>query len=406
MQLLKEIDPRTLGVRITQARRARGKTQEEVASQLGLSRPTYIAIEKGDRELQPEEIKIIANFLGRRVHELVRPGEPVMDFQTHLQAVAEKMKGKGDQELLAGIDEFQRLAEDYHDLEDRTKSPLRFNYPSEVNLASRIDVAQLAESIAIQERNRLGLGDQPVIHLRKTLEWDVGLRVFYGELPSSIAGMFAYSSDLGCCVLINHKHPATRRRLSMVHEYGHFIVDRYTPQIDHLSYDGRKPANKRFAESFAVSFLMPSSSVQHRFNSIVTTTGDFQVSDLCRLSHFYFVSVEAMCLRLEQLGLTPRGTWQSLKESGLVPQTVVSFLELPAHPQDDLPYPERYLYLAVQAFEEGEISQGQLARYLRCDPVTAREMVAQCLTNQHIEDDGERHNLQFEFHRSLLAEIR
>ena len=57
MQSLEEIDPRTLGLRITQARKARGKTQEEVASHLGLSRPTYIAIEKGDRELQPEEIK-------------------------------------------------------------------------------------------------------------------------------------------------------------------------------------------------------------------------------------------------------------------------------------------------------------------------------------------------------------
>ena len=404
MQSLEEIDPRTLGLRITQARKARGKTQEEVASHLGLSRPTYIAIEKGDRELQPEEIKKIAIFLGRRIHELARPGEPVMDLQPHLRAVAEKMKGKDDPELLAGIDELQRLAEDYRDLEVHTKSPLRFNYPPEVNLASRIDVTQLAESIAIQERNRLGLGDQPVIHLRKILEWDVGLRIFYGELPSAVAGMFAYSSDLGCCVMINRKHPATRRRISMLHEYGHFIVDRYKPRVDHLSYDGRKPANERFAESFALSFLMPSSSLQHRFNSIVTTTGDFHVSDLCRLSHFYFVSVEAMCLRLEQLGLTPRGTWQSLKESGLTPQTAVSLL--PAHPQDDLPYPERYLYLAVQAFEEGEISQGQLARYLRCDPVTAREMVAQCLTNLHVEDDGERHNLQFEFQRSLLAETR
>jgi Zn-dependent peptidase ImmA (M78 family) len=275
-----------------------------------------------------------------------------------------------------------------------------------VNLTPRIDVAQLAESIAVQERNRLGLGDQPVIHLRSILEWDVGLRIFYWELPSAIAGMFAYTADLGCCILVNRKHPPVRRRVSMLHEYGHLIVDRYKPGIDYLSYGGRKPANERFAESFALSFLMPSSSVQNRFNSIVTTSGDFQVSDLCRLSHFYFVSVEAMCLRLEQLGLTPRGTWQSLKESGLAPQTAATLLELPSHPEAKRPYPDRYLFLAVQAFEQGEISQGQLARYLRCDPVTARELVAECLTNSHIEDDGKQRNLQFEFHRSLLAETK
>lgn len=245
-----------------------------------------------------------------------------------------------------------------------------------------------------------------MIHLRSILEWDVGLRIFYWELPSAIAGMFAYTADLGCCILVNRKHPPTRRRMSMLHEYGHLIVDRYKPGIDYLSYGGRKPANERFAESFALSFLMQSSSVQNRFNSIVTTSGDFQVSDLCRLSHFYFVSVEAMCLRLEQLGLTPRGTWQSLKESGLAPQTAATLLELPSHRETNRPYPDRYLYLAVQAFEQGEISQGQLARYLRCDPVSARELVAECLTNWHIEDDGEQRNLQFEFHRSLLAETK
>lgn len=406
MQALEEINPRTLGLRIAEARKARGKTQEEVASYLGCSRPTYIAIEKGERQVKPVEIGKLAGFLGRRVHELVRSGEPVVDLQPHLRAVAEKMKHADEPALQAGIDELQKLAEDYRALEDFAKSPLRFNYPPEVNLTPRIDVAQLAESIAVQERNRLGLGDQPVIHLRSILEWDVGLRIFYWELPSAIAGMFAFTSELGCCMLVNRKHPPVRRRVSMLHEYGHLIVDRYKPGIDYLSYSGRKPANERFAESFALSFLMPASSVQNRFNSIVTSSGDFQVSDLCRLSHFYFVSVEAMCLRLEQLGLTPHGAWQSLKESGLASQTAATLLDLPSHPEANRPYPDRYLYLAVQAFEQGEISQGQLARFLRCDPVSARELASECLTNLHVEADGEQRNLQFEFHRSLLIETK
>lgn len=406
MQPLEAIDPRTLGQRIAEARKARGKTQEEVASHLGYSRPTYIAIEKGDRRAQPEEISKLASYLGRRIHELVRPGEPVVELQPHLRAVAEKMKASDVQELLVGIDELQRLAEDYRELEDLMNAPLRFNFPPEVNLAPRLDVTQLAESIAVQERQRLGLGDQPVTNLRSILEWDVGLRIFYWELPSAIAGMYAFAAEIGCCILVNRKHPAVRRRVSMLHEYGHLIVDRYRPGIDYLTYGGRKPANERFAEGFALSFLMPASSVQQRFNAIVSSTGDFQVADLCRLSHFYFVSVEAMCLRLEQLGLAPRGTWQSLKESGLAPHTAASILELPSQPVSDQPYPERYKYLAVHAFEQGKISQGRLARFLRCDPVTAREIVARCLTSLHIEDDGEQCMLQLEFQKSLLAEAK
>ena len=91
-----EIDLRVLGQRISEARKARGKTQEEVAEFLDYSRPTYIAIEKGERAAKPDEIVKLASFFGRKVNELVRPGEPVADFQPHLRAVVDKMKS-GDQ---------------------------------------------------------------------------------------------------------------------------------------------------------------------------------------------------------------------------------------------------------------------------------------------------------------------
>ena len=205
-----EIDPRVLGQRISEARKARGKTQEEVAEFLDYSRPTYIAIEKGERAAKADEIVKLASFFGRKVNELVRPGEPVTDFQPHLRAVVDKMK-TGDQSqaaLNAAIDQFQALAEDYRELERIMNAPLRSSYPSEVMLNLKIDPAEQAEVVANQERNRLGLGDQPVINLRSTLEWDVGLRIFYiKDLPSNIAGMYAYSAELGACILINRNHP-------------------------------------------------------------------------------------------------------------------------------------------------------------------------------------------------------
>ena len=80
-------------------------------------------------------------------------------------------------------------------------------------------------------------------------------------------------------------------------------MDRYTAGIDYLTIYGRKPANERFAESFAMSFLMPASSVRFRFNETVNSSGNFQVADLFKLKHFYHVSMEAMVLRLEGLGL-------------------------------------------------------------------------------------------------------
>src|SRR3954451_23460240 len=108
-----EVDPRVLGQRIAEARKARGKTQEEVAEFLGCSRPTYIAIEKGERPAKPDEIIKLASFFGRKVNDLVRPGEPVSDLQPHLRAVAGKKKAGDQTGLDAAIDQLQALAEDY-----------------------------------------------------------------------------------------------------------------------------------------------------------------------------------------------------------------------------------------------------------------------------------------------------
>jgi Zn-dependent peptidase ImmA (M78 family)/transcriptional regulator with XRE-family HTH domain len=401
------IDPRILGQRIAESRKARRKTQEEIAEFLGCSRPTYIAIEKGERQAKSDEIIKLAGFLGRKVNDLVRPTEPVTDLQPHLRAVAERMKGADEAALNVAIDELQRLAEDYLDLERMMHAPLQFNYPSEITLGPRVNPAELAECVAAQERLRLGLGDQPIIQLRSTLEWDVGLRIFYWDLPSSIAGMYAYTADLGCCVLVNRKHPAERRRVSMLHEYGHLLVDRFKPGIDYLTMPGRKPANERFAEAFALCFLMPATSVRQRFNDIVNTTSDFQVADLRRLSHFYFVSVEAMALRLEQLSLISKGSWQFLKGEGFAPKQAGELLGLRPQPLNNEPFPDRYQFLAVNAFERGEIGDSDLAHYLRCDIATAREIVARTLTSREVvEGTGEERDVRLDFQKSLLTEAQ
>src|SRR5215207_906201 len=107
MPLSDTLDPRILGQRITEARKARGKTQEDVATFLGFSRPTYIAIEKGERLAKPDEIIKLAPYLGKKVNDLVRPTEPVVDLQPHLRAVAEKMKRGDEAELQDAIADLQ-----------------------------------------------------------------------------------------------------------------------------------------------------------------------------------------------------------------------------------------------------------------------------------------------------------
>ena len=396
--------PRIIGQRLAEARKARSIKQDDAAEAIGVSRPTFIAIEKGERKATATEIVKLASLYGHSVSHFVRTMEPLTDFQPHFRVAMEKVKPADAEQLKAAIREFKEFVERYLDLEQRMKSPMRMNYPQPVELNPRVNVAELAEDVANRERQRLGLGDQPIPNIRSLLESEVGVRIFFSRLPRMFAGMYIFVDGLGGCMLINSVHPADKQRASIAHEYAHLIVDRSTAGIDYLTIFGRKPANERFAESFAMNFLMPASSVRFRFNEILNTTGNFQVGDLVKLKHFYSVSMEAMALRLESLGLLKQGRWDLLKEKCLPIREAEKRLGLVSQSHPEPVYPERYKFLAVHAYERGELSEKELANYLRCDIWEARRVIQESMLSEEVDAEGWTHPMQADFETSLLTD--
>ncbi|MDB5346362.1 MAG: Transcriptional regulator [Schlesneria sp.] len=396
--------PRIIGQRLAEARKARSIKQEDAAEHIGVSRPTFIAIEKGERAAKSAEIIKLAAFYGQPVSQFVRTMEPLTDFLPHFRAAMEKVKPGDVERLKAAIGEFKQFVENYLDLEQRMKAPMRMNYPQLVELNPHVNVSELAEDVANRERQRLGLGDQPIQNIRSLLESDVGVRIFFARLPPMFAGMYIFVEGLGGCMLINSVHPPDKQRASISHEYAHLIVDRYTAGIDYLTIFGRKPANERFAESFAMSFLMPASSVRFRFNEIVNATGNFQVGDLVKLKHRYFVSMEAMALRLESLGLLKQGTWELQKERGLPIREAEKKLGLIVEAKPEPAYPDRYKFLTVHAYERGELSEKEVANYLRCDIWEARRVIQESMFSVEVDADGYSHPMHADFEASLLVD--
>lgn len=396
--------PRIIGQRLAEARKARAITQEVAAQHIGVSRPTFIAMEKGERAARPTEIIKLAALYGHPVSHFVRTDAPVTDFQPHFRAAMEKVKPAEADQLRAAIGDFKLFVENYLDLERRMKDPMRSNYPQPVELNTRVNVSEMAEDVANRERQRLGLGDQPIPHIRTLLERDVGVRIFFDRLPRMFAGMYIFVDGLGGCMLINSVHPPEKQRASIAHEYAHLIVDRYTAGIDYLTIHGRKPANERFAESFAMSFLMPASSIRFQFNEIVNTTGNFQVGNLVKLKHEYSVSMEAMALRLEGLGLLRGGTWELLKEKGIPVREAEKRLGLATEARAEAAYPERYKFLAVHAYERGELTEKELANYLRCDVWEARRVIQETTLSVEVDAEGRSLTMQADLETSLLAD--
>lgn len=393
-----EVDPRTLGERLTEARKAAGLTQEVAAKHLGVSRPTLIAIEKGSREVKPEEVVTLAGLYRRSVHELVRTGVDVPPLEPHLRA---SVGAELNPDIEAAIGELQSFANDYKALEELVGATPFRDFPPEVTLPIRANIRAFAEDVAIRERARLHLGDQAIYALRTLVE-QAGVHVYYGAMPSNLAGMYAFAPDLGYCILVNRKHPPERRRWTLAHEYAHFLADRRKPGVDYVGEPKRKPVSERFADAFAASFLMPETAIRRHFLAVTERTGDFQSADLSRLAHQFYVSVQAAALRLEALDLLPRGTWEALEERGFKPGVARRLLGLAPHPSREDPFPERYLYLAVQAYAREQISEGRLAKFLRTDRVRAREIVEETLTSRDLDPDGHECTVQIPEQLSLF----
>ncbi|HEX8276775.1 MAG TPA: XRE family transcriptional regulator [Longimicrobiaceae bacterium] len=397
---LQATDPHDLGARLQHARRARGVTQAQAAEHLGVARTTITAIEKGQRRIKASELMSLAGLYGRSVNELLRNEEPDPSFGVQLRS-AFIADSEAERWLADKIDDFERLAEDYRELEQLRQAPMPQRYPPPYDLGGGPPEHE-AELVADAERNRLGVGDGPLINLRSTLENDVGIRVFYMDLPSKVAAMFAYTLKLGGCVAVNRNHPAEKRRLSAAHEYGHFLTRRHQAEVAILGRYQRVPEQERFADAFSRAFLMPQSGLRRRFSRIQSSREKgITPADLCRLAHVYFVSVEAMTLRLEELSLLPSGTWERLSGKGFRVREAQSLLGLPQQPTEDNLLPRRYMYLATEAYESGQLSEGQFARFLRVDRLESRRIAEALATELSVDDDGELSAVQLELGGSV-----
>lgn len=378
-----QTNPLILGRRLTNARKAAGVTQDEAAKLLGVARSTLVAIEQGARLPREEELFRLAERYGASLHTLLRKEPPPEPLQVQFRA-APRVGAKLDRKVEQSIEELQRLCDDYFVLERLCKRQVpATNAP--IYSTDGLPAARVGEDIAQTERNRLGVGDAPVLNVLEVVE-NEGVSVFQMKLPSHVSGLYgnaiqhkgtkdAGSTEISserAVMVINVDHPADRRRWSAMHEYAHFLTRRHTAEVI-IDFDAQITAeNERFADAFASAFLMPASSVSRRFRELKQERGMFMPADLCLLANFFVVSVDAMARRLESLGLIRPGSYQRMLDHGFRPMEAQRLLGLTAQAMDSRLLPLRFQFLASEAFQAGEITEEEYAEFLREDLLALR----------------------------------
>jgi transcriptional regulator with XRE-family HTH domain len=77
----------TLEQNIRELRKIYGLSQEQVADAMDINRSTLVAVEKGDRDLNSEELGKLADYLGIDITELV--AQEVPDYEKYEQMILE-----------------------------------------------------------------------------------------------------------------------------------------------------------------------------------------------------------------------------------------------------------------------------------------------------------------------------
>jgi Zn-dependent peptidase ImmA (M78 family) len=372
---LEDIDAVEVGERLRIARETAKVTQADAANAIGVARTTLVAMEQGQRRARINEVQQLARRYGTSVNALLRRESVHVDLEPRFR----KLPGSGEKAADSAVQLLSNLARAEVELENLLGIERKRNYPPERPIL-RGDVRAQAEEDAAELRQRLGLGLSPITDIVTLLELELGVRVYVRRLDARISGLFAYDEAIGPCMLLNANHPRWRRAQSAAHETGHMVSNRREPEILHNN-ELENSREERYAIAFGRAFMTPARAVRQKFQEVTAGSDRLTRRHVIILSHFFSVSREAMVRRLEELDLTKAGTWDWFQANGSITdeqarQVLGDLMAPDAHKADaDRPTTLRLNLMAAEAYEQGLLSEGQLARLLHLDRIELREIL-------------------------------
>ena len=373
--MIESLPDSEIGERLRIAREAAGLTQAAAAEKIDVARTTIVAIERGQRRIKTNELQGLCSLYGTSANAILRQEAVHLDMVPRFRKLAQSADDAA--ERAAGL--LNDLVSAEVELENALGIKRVRSYPPERRILPG-DVRQQAEQDAQDLRDWMGLGAGPVLDIVSLLDLQLGIRVYVRPLDGKISGLFAYDEAVGACMLLNAAHPVGRIIQTGAHELGHFNSARRQPEV---LTEGEVPHSReeRYADHFGRCFVTPARAVRQRFAEITAGQSHLTRRHIILLASAFGVAREAIVRRLEELGLTKRGTWDWFQANGGITDEQARQVlgELPVRGSSLLEaqgaVPPRLALLAREAWKRGFYSEGQLARLLKLDRHEVRELL-------------------------------
>lgn len=267
----------TVATRLREARETAGLTQQQAADWLGIRRPGVAEIESGKRGVKTEELARLSSLYGRSLRYFAM-GE--FAPEDNIAGALFRAGEQDNQELRRHAASLTRRCHLVSRAEEklglRRNATLVPQYTNERAITDRTLAQAHGEQVAYQERSRLGMGARAPLRDPWGIVEASGLHVLSLELGQDhpIDGIFTRARDGASCVGINVGKWIFRQVFTVVHEYGHALMDSdlqgsicatdraWKGDSQHLYANRELRANQ-----FAAVFLVPKEALLWYFES-------------------------------------------------------------------------------------------------------------------------------------------
>jgi Zn-dependent peptidase ImmA (M78 family) len=192
----------------------------------------------------------------------------------------------------------------------------------DVNVAPRpllptADTMQDPERVATRERERIGLA------IDAQLGWEADKEAFlrWREVveaqdiivhktplhEASVRGFAIFARGYGL-MAIDSADDYRARIFTLFHEYGHLLLRR-----SGISDQNRRVKTERWCNQFAAAFLMPAEAFRLQYALVCPEGPPAGEGQVRKMANCFNVSLSAVAIRFEELGLAPVGFYNRLK---------------------------------------------------------------------------------------------
>lgn len=398
----------TVASRLREAREEAGLTQQQAADWLRIRRPGIAEIESGKRAVKTEELAQLASLYGRSLRWFAS-GE--LASEDKLAAALFRAGQQDNHELRRQAASLSRRCHLVCTAEKKLGLRTQFNvlpqYTNEKAIRDQTLAQRHGAQVAYQERSRLGMGTHAPLRDPWGIVEASGLHVLSLELGQDhpIDGIFTRSRDGGACVGINVAKWFFRQVFTVVHEYGHALMDSdlqseicatdqaWTSEGKHIYANRELRANQ-----FAAVFLVPKESLLWYFESRRKLARDrwggiralgVTALEIVRAQDHFGVSGDMMLWRLRNEGLISASDRRQVKLEiqRMGSRNIAASL---GYDWQDKAQPfTRAHEIALDAYRRGHISLGVLSEIFGRDKEDMKSLLSEWNISQDYSEEDQ-----------------